>query len=84
MLRHPNLVDIYELGQAMGRVYISMEWVEGLTLAQLLGSAVSPLVCCQAEDRCHRMTTGFRNCYPGASSIPIRIGVTLCLADENG
>jgi eukaryotic-like serine/threonine-protein kinase len=31
-VQHPNLVTVYELGEAQGRVYIAMEFVQGRTL----------------------------------------------------
>ncbi len=38
-LRHPNVVQIYEVGEAGGRAYFSMEYVEGGTLGQQLTGA---------------------------------------------
>ncbi len=38
-LRHPNVVQIYEVGEAGGRPYFSMEYVEGGTLGQQLTGA---------------------------------------------
>jgi serine/threonine-protein kinase len=35
-LKHPNLVDVYELGEEDGQHFISMELVEGCTLTQLI------------------------------------------------
>jgi serine/threonine protein kinase/predicted ATPase/Tfp pilus assembly protein PilF len=35
-LKHPNLVDVYELGVAEGQLFIAMELVEGLTLRRLV------------------------------------------------
>ena len=32
-LRHPNIPQVYELGEAKGQWYLAMEWVDGLTLA---------------------------------------------------
>lgn len=36
LLRHANVVDIYELGEEEGRVYIAMELVNGPTMKQLV------------------------------------------------
>jgi serine/threonine protein kinase len=33
---HPNVLPVYETGEAEGRRYVSMRWVEGPTLAELL------------------------------------------------
>ncbi len=35
-LNHPNIITIYEIGQSAGRRYIATEFVEGLTLRQLI------------------------------------------------
>ena len=42
LLRHPNLVDIYELGEADGNVFIAMELVDGPTVADLLRRRLLP------------------------------------------
>ncbi len=36
LLHHPNIVAIYEFGEAQGNFYLLMEFVDGLTLRQLL------------------------------------------------
>ncbi len=34
-LRHPHVVTIYDVGEAGGRPYYTMEWIEGASLAEL-------------------------------------------------
>jgi len=36
-IQHPNIVTIYDTGQCEGDYYIAMEYVDGVTLKQLLG-----------------------------------------------
>jgi len=36
LLRHPNIVDTYDVGELDGQVYIAMEFVQGLTLGALV------------------------------------------------
>ena len=36
MLRHPNIVDTFELGESSGQLFIAMELVEGVSLSALL------------------------------------------------
>lgn len=36
---HPNVVPVYEMGEAEGRPYLTMRWVEGSDLAALLSTA---------------------------------------------
>lgn len=43
LLRHPNLVDTYELGESDGYLFIAMELVDGPTVGQLLERDVLPL-----------------------------------------
>jgi len=37
-LRHPNVVQFYDCGKAAGRHYIAMEYIDGLTLEELIYS----------------------------------------------
>src|SRR5947208_3099247 len=41
-LRHPNVVQIYDVGDSGGRPYFTMEYVEGGSLAQKLAGAPQP------------------------------------------
>lgn len=41
-LRHPNIVAIYDVGEAGGQAYYTMEYVEGGTLAETLAGAPQP------------------------------------------
>jgi serine/threonine protein kinase len=43
MVSHPNVVAVYDYGEAEGRAYIAMEYVEGDTLSAYLGSPSVPL-----------------------------------------
>jgi|GEM_PF-2430984 len=42
-LQHPNIVQIYDMGDFQGRPYFSLEFVEGGTLAQKLNGAPLPV-----------------------------------------
>ncbi len=50
MLSHSNLVQVFDVGQIEGRLYMAMEWVDGLDLSRLLkqlrseGTRLSPHV----------------------------------------
>jgi serine/threonine protein kinase len=41
-LRHPNVVQIYEVGDCAGQPYFSMEYLDGGTLAQKLSTSLLP------------------------------------------
>ncbi len=38
-IRHPNVVDVYEVGEHDGVMYMSMEWVEGDSLHSVIAEA---------------------------------------------
>ncbi|HLT38470.1 MAG TPA: serine/threonine-protein kinase, partial [Enhygromyxa sp.] len=37
-LRHPNVVNVYDVGEADGRLFVAMEYIEGLSLRRWLQS----------------------------------------------
>jgi serine/threonine-protein kinase len=41
-MQHPNIVQVYEVGEADGHSFCALEYVEGCTLAQALGSPCPP------------------------------------------
>src|SRR5215469_8091409 len=42
-LNHPNIVHIYDIGEADGVAYVAMEFVAGKTLDRLIGKTGLPL-----------------------------------------
>lgn len=38
-MHHPNIVEIFDVGEADGRPFIAMQWVEGVTVGKLLRDA---------------------------------------------
>jgi predicted ATPase/serine/threonine protein kinase len=42
LLKHPNIVDVYELGGAGGQFFLAMELVDGPTLSELILSKTPP------------------------------------------
>src|SRR5262245_55158619 len=45
-LQHPNIIQIYEVGEHRGLPYLALEWADGGSLERALGGA--PLPSCQA------------------------------------
>jgi serine/threonine-protein kinase len=41
-INHPHLCEVTELGEAFGYPFLVMEWVDGASLAELLGGGSSP------------------------------------------
>ncbi len=41
-LNHPNIVHIYEIGDHEGTPFIAMEYIEGVTLRELISSGALP------------------------------------------
>ncbi len=71
-LRHPNIVSIHELGQADGRHFFAMEYVEGQTLAELVRDGPLPAEraaryvrdIAEAVDHAHRQGVLHRDLKP--------------------
>lgn len=45
LLHHPNIIDVYELGEWDGEVFIAMEYVEGWSVRELCRPDPMPLTC---------------------------------------
>ena len=65
VLRHPNVVDVYELGEEQGTLFLAMEWVSGVTLRQAIdqegGMSASALLhvgisVCAGLEAAHNLT----------------------------
>jgi serine/threonine protein kinase len=62
-VRHPNVVQVYEYGEADGRPYLAMEYLPGGTLADRLGRdghlppAAAAAVVAKVAGGCRRPTT---------------------------
>ena len=72
LLHHPNIVAIYDFGEAQGNFYLLMEYVDGLTLRQLLQSrklspeealAIVPKIC-EALQYAHQQGIVHRDIKP--------------------
>ena len=60
-LNHPSIVTIYEIGEQEGRHYIAMEYVEGLSLREMI--AAGPLPVEQVENIARVLTLGLEKAH---------------------
>ena len=71
-INHPNVIPIYEVGEASGRPFFCMKWVKGKTLAQELSNGPIPsrkaaellLKVCSAIQAAHRRGVLHRDLKP--------------------
>ncbi len=59
-LNHPNILTIYEFGQANGMRFIVSEFIEGVTLRQKMASGQASIGCCSRH--CHTNGERFGRC----------------------
>ncbi len=57
ILRHPSIVEVYDIGQIEGITYIVMEHVEGCTLAQLIDACAKNRISVPIPFCCYIMKT---------------------------
>ena len=62
LLRHPNIVDVYELGEEQGCLFIAMELVDGLDLHSLL-RRMGPPEPAQALDIAMQVCAGLEHAH---------------------
>jgi len=71
-LRHPNIVQVHEVGEDRGRVFLSLEYIKGTTLGRLLQDPARDLerivevlaAVCDALDFAHREGVVHRDVKP--------------------
>jgi serine/threonine-protein kinase len=77
-LNHPNIVDIFDVGEADGAHFIAMEFIEGRTLTELIrrGLEVSrPLPLALAAALCAEVAEGLAYMHDGTDRHGKRLGV---------
>jgi len=72
-LDHSNVVTVYDVGEiAAGRPFFSMEWIDGVTLREMMGKGIAPsraveiaLQICDALEYFHEKGIVHRDIKPG-------------------
>src|SRR5262249_13923192 len=88
-LHHPHVVTVYDVGEQDGRPYLTMEWVDGGSLAEALNGRPQPArqaaqwasALARAVEHVHRAGIGHRDLKPANILVQRQDGGVLKVAD---
>ena len=72
-LDHPNIVPVHEVGTAEGRPFCAMKFVEGRSLAAMLGEGFCARRQCEAHRPPPRLLPGARGCCVTAAALIAKV-----------